>query len=817
MPQVNEFSGFTRGPRQPFEGQNVPQSVRDKLAAALALQRAGADSSQPVYSKGLGFAKMGAGLAGGIMQGITTAQTEAALQSHRDKLANAILNYGSGAGASPAAPPPAGSPAPAPAGSPGGSPGGSVSDHEAFLRQYAAQKGINPDLLVAVAKHEGLGAKGPGDGGSSYGDLQLHYGGVAPGGNSVPGLGDDFTKQTGLDARDPKNWQEADKFAVDNIAANGWGAFHGSQGIVNGPMDGIGQPSAPVAAAGVPGPTADASMPPAAPPPDQGSPMPASPPLPPPGAQSQPPLTDVNAAGGPPPDAMSLAGPDPMASAPAQQAISSAVQPGDPASAPSANPALVQAMMSSGRGVNDPNSPQAFNAQQASPLAQALMTQGGGGQMPSAGAPPAPSVAGGASQDGAPAPARAALVNALAGQNAPQGQGDFRSQASDLLRDPYTTPEEASMVMSRLAPQFNYQKADNGDIVRLDPRGILPPQAVYKGGKFTSSRNGVIFNEGDGSGPGGASGAGGANGFRPATDQERAQYGVTDRPMYIGPGGEPHFGMPGAPTQGETEEAKKAGESAATRRNDMITGADAAPEKIARLKLLGTVLDATQSGPLAEEIGNAAAIAQRLGIPNDRLAALGIDPNQPVNNAIANKLAGEMTMSSIGAKNGGMPASNFSVAERQFIEALYPNIEHQPGGNRAVTDVLTAVEQRKLQVADAWAQYKDQQRQGGKPLSYEDFEDSFRKAHAQDNIFQPIEDRYKAGGYTPNVPPPPSAGGNAPPAMSTPPGQQAAPAPAAAQAQPQAAPPMQGAKQAPDGNWYVPDPNRPGKYLMVKP
>lgn len=30
-------------------------------------------------------------------------------------------------------------------------------------------------------------------------------------------------------------------------------------------------------------------------------------------------------------------------------------------------------------------------------------------------------------------------------------------------------------------------------------------------------------------------------------------------------------------------------------------------------------------------------------------------------------------------------------------------------------------------------------------------------------------------------------------------------------------PPMQGAKQAPDGKWYVPDPNRPGKYLMVEP
>jgi hypothetical protein len=37
----------------------------------------------------------------------------------------------------------------------------------------------------------------------------------------------------------------------------------------------------------------------------------------------------------------------------------------------------------------------------------------------------------------------------------------------------------------------------------------------------------------------------------------------------------------------------------------------------------------------------------------------------------------------------------------------------------------------------------------------------------------------------------------------------------ASQPQAQQQPPVQGARQAPDGNWYVADPNRPGKYLMV--
>jgi hypothetical protein len=28
--------------------------------------------------------------------------------------------------------------------------------------------------------------------------------------------------------------------------------------------------------------------------------------------------------------------------------------------------------------------------------------------------------------------------------------------------------------------------------------------------------------------------------------------------------------------------------------------------------------------------------------------------------------------------------------------------------------------------------------------------------------------------------------------------------------------PVEGARKAPDGQWYLPDPNRPGKYLRVE-
>lgn len=115
----------------------------------------------------------------------------------------------------------------------------STNDHESFIRQYAASLGIDPAAALAVARSEGLG-KGPGDFGSSFGDFQLHVGGIAPGANAGPGLGDEFRAATGLDPADPKNWRAMDIFALKYAAAHGWGAFHGAARIGLGPWAGIG-------------------------------------------------------------------------------------------------------------------------------------------------------------------------------------------------------------------------------------------------------------------------------------------------------------------------------------------------------------------------------------------------------------------------------------------------------------------------------------------------------------------------------------------------------------------------------------------------
>ena len=106
----------------------------------------------------------------------------------------------------------------------------SGKDMESLIRSRAAAKGIDPDTAVRVARTEGLGADYAGDAGSSFGPFQLHYGGIAKGGNSVPGLGEEFTKATGLHASDPRTVPAQVDFVLDYARSHGWSPWHGWKG-----------------------------------------------------------------------------------------------------------------------------------------------------------------------------------------------------------------------------------------------------------------------------------------------------------------------------------------------------------------------------------------------------------------------------------------------------------------------------------------------------------------------------------------------------------------------------------------------------------
>ena len=255
MPEFNQLQTVGSG------GQalnSLPAAVRSRLLSDELLQKQAGDTSSPVYHMGAGIAKLGAGLAGGLMEGLEYRHAQQAQQANAAKvmqLAQALQQQQPGASgsngqaSSPSAPKPVSGSIPTP----------DPSGVGALIQQKAVARGIDPAIALKVAGSEGLNSY-TGDNGSSYGPFQLHYGGVAAGGNSVAGLGDDFTKATGLDARDPKTVPQQIDFALDHAAKNGWGAFHGAAASKIGNWDGISDtPNQPAPNAS---PAASSSLPP---------------------------------------------------------------------------------------------------------------------------------------------------------------------------------------------------------------------------------------------------------------------------------------------------------------------------------------------------------------------------------------------------------------------------------------------------------------------------------------------------------------------------------------------------------------------------
>jgi hypothetical protein len=123
-----------------------------------------------------------------------------------------------------------------------------------YIAAAAAARGIDPEVALAVAKSEGLqpgtwqsnysrnGHREP-----SFGAFQLLDGGPKTG--FTKGMGNDFKSQTGLDPRDPGNWQAMIDFALNHAAQKGWGAWYGAPKVGVSKWDGLqGAKAVPVGA-----------------------------------------------------------------------------------------------------------------------------------------------------------------------------------------------------------------------------------------------------------------------------------------------------------------------------------------------------------------------------------------------------------------------------------------------------------------------------------------------------------------------------------------------------------------------------------------
>lgn len=114
----------------------------------------------------------------------------------------------------------------------------SVQELEAYIRQAAQRRGIDPDTAVRVARSEGLAPNTwqsnvinkQGQRETSYGPYQLLVGG---------GLGDKFIKSTGKHPSDPTTAYSQVDFALDEAKAGGWSPWYGAAKVGVGNWTGI--------------------------------------------------------------------------------------------------------------------------------------------------------------------------------------------------------------------------------------------------------------------------------------------------------------------------------------------------------------------------------------------------------------------------------------------------------------------------------------------------------------------------------------------------------------------------------------------------
>lgn len=107
------------------------------------------------------------------------------------------------------------------------------SDVNEYLKVAALKAGVDPSQVLAVMGKEGptgWGSVGTFDTGTSYGPLQLHYAG---GSNPKEGMGDRFTKATGIDLRKDSSLQAhqaAVDFAMQELVKRGdWSEWYGAE------------------------------------------------------------------------------------------------------------------------------------------------------------------------------------------------------------------------------------------------------------------------------------------------------------------------------------------------------------------------------------------------------------------------------------------------------------------------------------------------------------------------------------------------------------------------------------------------------------
>lgn len=180
---------------------------------------------------------------------------------------------------------------------------------------------------------------------------------------------------------------------------------------------------------------------------------------------------------------------------------------------------------------------------------------------------------------------------------------------------------------------------------------------------------------------------------------------------------------------GEREESKAFGKAVGESAAETMKAAGSASKQISQLNNLQQRLEQVAQGRLAPGKMKLTAFAKSLGLNDEFLEGIGLDPQKLGDAQAIQAITGRMVVDMIGS--GGFPANNFSDADREFLLSTVPSLANDPRANKLIIETAKRAAQMNIDKARAWRDWK----RGNKDGSFFDFETDWIARMQQQDVF----------------------------------------------------------------------------------
>lgn len=180
---------------------------------------------------------------------------------------------------------------------------------------------------------------------------------------------------------------------------------------------------------------------------------------------------------------------------------------------------------------------------------------------------------------------------------------------------------------------------------------------------------------------------------------------------------------------GEREESKAFGKAVGEAAAETMKAAASASKQISQLNNLQRRLEQVAQGRLAPGKMKLTAFAKSLGLNDEFLEGIGLDPQKLGDAQAIQAITGRMVVDMIGS--GGFPANNFSDADREFLLSTVPSLANDPRANKLIIETAKRAAQMNIDKARAWRDWK----KGNKDGSFFDFETDWIARMQQQDVF----------------------------------------------------------------------------------